>query len=353
MTTAAPGPTDANAPPILQEVAEGLFALDLPVPFKGLRQINLWFLRDGAGWTMIDCGWSDAPTMARIEVAWAALPGGGPITRLIITHFHPDHAGNARWIAERWGIVPLMSAREWTYARMSAALEGLDSVPKQSDFFRRHGLGEEELSRYRTEFLTYDKGVFLPLGVDLLRDGDTLEVDCQPWTVLTGGGHSPEMVMLYSRERGILIAGDQLLPRISSNVSLGHWNPEDDVLQDYLDSLRRLDALLRPNDLVLPSHGAPFRDGGARARTLMGHHDERLDAIRTALFTAGRISVADMLPILFSRKLDGTQIGFAMGEVAAHFTHLVHRGEIAASVRADGLITYVPVTPEDADELQL
>jgi glyoxylase-like metal-dependent hydrolase (beta-lactamase superfamily II) len=350
MSTIAPA--SAAARPI-EEVAEGIFRLDLPVPFKGLRQINLWFLRDGAGWTMVDCGCTDAPSQAAIEAAWAALPGGGPVSRLIITHFHPDHVGNMKWISDRWGLVPFMSAREWHAARVSADLEWLDSVPKQSAFFARHGLSEEGLRRYREEFLTYDKVVELGNRVQTLTEGATVLIDGAGWQVLTAGGHSPEMVMLHQPDRGILISGDQLLPRISSNISVGNWNPEADPLQDYIASLRRLSALLGPADLVLPSHGRPFVDGAARAEALLAHHEERLAKMLAALQEAGRMQAAAFLPVLFSPGLDGTQIGFAMGEVAAHLNHLVRRGHSAASVRADGSVAYVALAREDATELQV
>lgn len=344
--------TTAEVAP-LEQVAEGLYRLDLPVPFKGLRQINLWFMRDGAGWTMVDCGCDDAPSQALIEAAWAALPGAGPITRLIITHFHPDHAGNARWISDRWDIVPYMSAREWQAARLSADLEMLDSVPKQSDFFRRHGLGDADLDQYRAQFLTYDKVVRLTQTAEILRGGDCIQIDGTGWQILTEGGHSPEMVMLFQPDRRILISGDQLLPRISSNISVGHWNPEADPLQDYLDALHRLTARLGPDDLVLPSHGRPFVDGGARARALVAHHDERLAKMHAALQSAGKMTAAEFLPVLFSPGLDGTQIGFAMGEVAAHLNHLVRKGAAAASVGADGMVAYLALGPDDTRDLQI
>ena len=350
----APAAPSAAPPPAegpITEVAEGIWRLNLPVPFKGLRQINLWFLRDGDGWTMVDCGCTDAPSRTAIEAAWAALPGAGPVKRLIITHFHPDHAGNMGWIAARWGIVPLMSAREWDAARRSADLELLDSVPKQSAFFARHGLSEEGLRTYREEFLTYEKVVELGPEAQIIRAGDMLKIGGTDWHVLTEGGHSPEMVMLHAPSRGILIAGDQLLPRISSNISVGHFNPEADPLQDYLDALHRLGALLAPGDLVLPSHGHPFTEGPARTQALLDHHDERLARMLASLRNAGRMQAAEFLPILFSATLDGTQIGFAMGEVCAHLNHMVRHGAAAASVRADGTVAYVALAPEDITDL--
>lgn len=331
-----------GASKLLEEVAEGLFRLNLPVPFKGLRQVNLWFLRDGPDWLMIDCGWGDAETRETISQAWSELPGGGRVTRLLVTHFHPDHVGNSRWIAEEWGIPPIMSPREWEAAKRSDALLGPDNVPEQSAYFLRNGLSDTLVQRYRDEFLTFDQGVALPHAVETVQDGDVLEIGGADWRVLTGGGHSPEMVMLYAPERRLFISGDQLLPRISSNVSIGYWNAEADTLSDFLASMARLQEMLVPEDLVLPSHGEPFTGGAERAAALLVHHEERLAEMRTALVRTGEMTVADFLPVLFSTTLDGTQIGFAMGEVAAHLNHLIQRNEARATRSPEGRVAFLP-----------
>lgn len=331
-----------TARPALDEVADGILRLDLPVPFKGLRQINLWFLRDGDGWVMIDCGWGDEASRRAISAAWAALPGGGAVTRLLITHFHPDHIGNSRWIADEWGLEPLMSAQEWIFARRSAALEGLDNVPAQYAWFRKNGLPEPEATTYRDEFLPYDQGVALPDRVALIAEGDVLKVGERSFQVLTGGGHSPDMVMLHDPVGGLFIAGDQILPRISSNISVGHWAPDDDPLAAYMASLHRLAALLPETTLILPSHGEPFRGGAARARALVDHHHDRLDAILATLRERQTMTAADFLPILFPGRLDGTQIGFAIGEVAAHLNHLLGRGDIVRLNPSGGITAYAP-----------
>ena len=347
-TSATPVTLEQDAP--LEEVAAGIFRLNLPVPFKGLRQINLWLLRDGDDWLMIDCGWGDDASRAAIKASWDALPGGGAVTRLLITHFHPDHVGNSRWIAEHWGLVPLMSDSEWSAARQSAALEGPDSVAKQSAYFLRHGLSEADAARYRTEFLAFDQGVVLPDVVETIAEGDTLSVGGTDWTVITGGGHSPEMVTLHATQRGVFIAGDQLLPKISSNVSIGYWNHDSEPLREYLASLARMRDLLVHNDLVLPSHGEPFNTGAARAAALIGHHDERLDQMAHALEVGRPMTIADFMPVLFSRSLDGTQIGFAMGEVAAHLNHLIRQGRAVFTTLADGSPVYVSaLTPPGPD----
>lgn len=335
MSSAAPARQD---PPLWREVAEGVVRLSIPVPFVGLRQVNLWLLRDGDGWLMIDCGWGDAPTRELLQRAWDEVLCGRPVTRLLVTHYHPDHMGNCRWICDRWGLVPLVSGREWQAARESRALGLLEDIPRQAAFFRRHGLGEPGLTRFGEEFLTYDRGVELPDAVTILADGDTLHIDGTRWNVLTGGGHSPEMVMLHAPERDLFIAGDQLLPGISSNIPVGHFAPEADPLADYLASLDRLAALLPDSCLVLPSHREPFRGAAARVAELRAHHADRLEQIRQAVAGAGDMTAAGLLPVLFRAPLDGTQTAFAMGEVIAHVNHLVLRDRLARTADAAGVI---------------
>lgn len=321
-------PTIRQETPLWQEVSAGVIRISLPVPFVGLRQVNLWLLRDDCGWLMIDCGWGDDATRARLRQVWDEALDGLPVTRLLVTHFHPDHMGNCRWICETWGITPLTSTREWAAAKKSRALGLLDNVPNQAAFFRRHGLGEAELTRYESDFLTYDKGVELAPHFTLLADGDRLEIGPSTWQVLTGAGHSPEMIMLHAPDRGLFISGDQLLAGISSNVSVGHFEPDADPLADYLDSLERLERVLAPETLVLASHRAPFTGGPARAAALRQHHAERLEKVERAILQEGEMTAAALLPVLFGSRLDGTQIGFAMGEAIAHLNHLFVRGRL-------------------------
>lgn len=328
--------------PLWQEVCEGVIRISLPVPFVGLRQVNLWLLRDEDGWLMIDCGWSDQPSRDRLRQVWAEVLDGQPITRLLVTHFHPDHMGNCRWISEIWKITPLAAESEWEAARKSRMLRLLDDVPRQAEFFKAHGLSSESIALYESDFLTYDKGVELTDSFTRLSDGDCLQIGKTAWHVLTGAGHSPEMVMLHAPTRGLFISGDQLLAGISSNVPVGHFAPEADPLADYLASLERLEQELAPETLVLGSHRAPFTDGPARAAALRLHHAERLAAIEDTIRSKGAMTAAGLIPVLFGSRLDGTQTGFAMGEVIAHLNHLVEQDRLVRIATGPEPIRFFP-----------
>jgi glyoxylase-like metal-dependent hydrolase (beta-lactamase superfamily II) len=318
------------------EVADGILWLSSPLPFVGLKQVNLWLLRDGDGWTMVDCGYGDEAAWSELEATWAAALGGRPIRRLVITHFHPDHAGNSRRIAARWKVTPLMTQAEWFAANLAIQDRTGDAVARRVAFFRAHGLDAARTKTFTDGVVRYSSGVDLPPEHRRIRDGDTLEIGGDRWTVLTGEGHSPEHAALYCPARKILISGDQILPTITTNISVWHDEPDGDPLGLFLQTCRRFRQLIDPATLVLPSHRRPFRNVQRRLDELAQHHDERLALVLAA--AAKEITAADLIDVLFQRALDGHQMGFAMGEAIAHLNRLVELGRIGR--RRDGSGTW-------------
>ncbi len=320
------------------EVASGIWWLSTPLPFAGLRQINLWLLADGDGWTMVDCGYGYEPARAAIEGTWRSVLGGRKVTRLVVTHFHPDHAGNSAWISRRWGLMPLMTQGEWFAANIALRDRSEDSVTPRVAFFRAHGLDEARLAMFAEGAQLYSAGVTLPPAFRRIRDGDEITIGADRWTVVTGEGHSPEHAALYCRARKILISGDQILPTITTNISVWWTEPEADPLALFLDSGRRFAALLDPETLVLPSHRRPFRNVHARLAQLAEHHRQRLQQVLDAC--ARETTAAELVPVLFQRKLDGHQMGFAMGEAIAHLNHLVTQGRMERVADAAGVFRF-------------
>jgi glyoxylase-like metal-dependent hydrolase (beta-lactamase superfamily II) len=176
----------------------------------------------------------------------------------------------------------------------------------------------------------------LPLSFRRIAEGDVLRIGDTDWEVVVGSGHSPEHACLLDRERGILIAGDQVLPRISSNVSLGVSEPEGDPLGDWLASIAKLRTL--PDDLlVLPGHGEPFTGLHVRLDQLDAEHTGRLDAVAAFLATPAR--AVDCFGQLFRRPIGPDVIGMATGEALAHLRHLEVTGRAVREVR-DGIWWY-------------
>ena len=204
-------------------------------------------------------------------------------------------------------------------------------------FFGSHGLTDPAaLDKIRGRASYYPSMVpSIPPAFRRLMDGMTVRIGDHDWRCLVGHGHAPEHISLFSETLGVMISGDMVLPRISTNVSVVDVEPEADPLQLYLDSIARLGAL--PADtLVLPAHGKPFRGLHARIDQLQQHHQERLAEVLEAC-TAKPCHAAELLPMMFRRPLDLHQTTFAMGEAVAHLHRLWLGGLLRRTLDADGI----------------
>ncbi len=323
-----------------REVAPGLRWLRIPLPFA-LDHVNLWLLDEGPeGWALIDTGVANDATRALWQELFETALDGRPISRMIATHYHPDHIGLAGWMVERWGCPFASSRTEWLEARMLTLdqREGSTIAGGQQSFYRRCGAPESVLAALAQRGHGYSRIVStVPRQFERLRDGDTVRIGQRNWQIITGGGHAPEQVCFYSPDDGIFIAADHVLPRITPNVSVHHWEPDEDPLADYVTSLERLKDL--PAEcLVLPSHGLPFRSLGIRIDQLLGHHDVRLEQTWDACTEAA--TVHDVSTALFKREMDAHQTSFAIGETLSHLNHLWRQGTIAREERAGEATLY-------------
>ncbi len=304
-------------------VAPGVHWLRMPLPFA-LDHINLWLLEDGEGFTAVDTGIA----MDAVKQAWKSALAGRHLKRQIVTHFHPDHLGLAGWLESEYGAPLWMTQGEYLTASVIAAGLAPFDIPSMVALFARHGLDSERCAALAARGNAYRRGVpVIPATFNPLFDGDTLRIGAHEWAVIVGHGHAPEHASLYCAELKVLIAGDMLLPRISTNVSAYAAAPELDTLKLYLDSIERLTAL--PEDtLVLPSHGRPFRGLHARVAELHAHHDARCADLLAACADGPR-SAGDLLEVLFGRPIDDPhQTLFAMGEAIAHLNYLEYQNRL-------------------------
>jgi len=327
------------------DVAPGIRWLRMGLPFA-LDHINLWLLRDrqgGAeGWTIVDCGIASADTKQAWEQVFANHLDGLPVLRVICTHMHPDHIGLADWLCERFGCRLWISAADWATARIAVKSTTGVGGDAAADFFASHGLNDPEMvdkvRRRANHFAQLVPRV--PAAYHRLFDGMEVEIGGHPWRCIVGYGHAPEHIALHAPSRGVLIAGDMVLPRISTNVSGHDIEPEANSLQLYLDSIGKLLAL-PAETLVLPSHGKPFVGLHQRIDQLIEHHGERYAEVMAACAEAPQ-SAADLLPVLFKRPLDLHQTTFAIGEAIAHLHALWFSGELLRQVDARGVIRFSP-----------
>ena len=306
-------------------IAEDIWWVRAALPFA-LDHVNLWLLRDSDGWTVIDCGFADDWTRDMWDRLLSDFLSGLPVARVVATHFHPDHAGLAGWLVERTGADLLMSRSEWLTARM-LKLDDTDSFAIAGAVCDRHAGLDEELVEKRMQ-----RGNRYRLGVSLvassyrrIRHGDRIRMAGGDWQVIVGEGHAPEMLTFHSSERNILIAADQILPRITPIVGVWPGSPEEDPLGDFIDSIDRY-RHIDPDCTVLPSHDGPFHGLPVRLDRLAAHHGERCDlALGVCRQPATAKTVMDAL---FPRRLDMHQIGFAIAETLAHLNHLCRKGQM-------------------------
>lgn len=350
------------------DVAPGVRWLRMPLPFA-LDHINLWLLRDRDdqgrdGWTIVDCGISDEASRAAWTQIFANELQGLPVLRVIVTHMHPDHIGLAYWLTEHWNCRLWISATEWNAARMaSLSTTGVGGI-STADFFASHGFVDpESRDQIRARGRYYPTMVpAVPAQFCRLVDGQELKIGAHTWRCIVGYGHAPEHMSLYcpgvpslshNREKDtvpeqgslaapsvlpVLISGDMLLPRISTNVSVFDSEPEANPLPMYLASIRKL-AELPADTLVLPSHGKPFYGLHTRVDQLQTHHDERL-AEALQVCRERPCSAADLLAVLFRRKLDLHQTIFAMGESIAHLHMLWRAGQLRRTRDSHGVLRF-------------
>jgi len=330
-------------------VADGVRWIRMPLPFQ-LDHINLWLLRDEfngkQGWTVVDCGVSRDEVKQLWEEVFEQALEGLPILRVIVTHMHPDHMGLAYWLCERWQaplwttMTEFMTARLWSRPPDGDNAAGGVAGQSAVEHFARHGLQDESMKeQIRQRARYYPSHVpDVPAQYRRLMDNDRVVIGGREWRVIVGYGHSPEHASLYCDTLHVLISGDMLLPRISTNVSVFDYEPEANPLPLYLKSLKRFDNL--PEDtLVLPSHGRPFRGMHERIAQQHAHHADRLEEVLMSCRLPA--SAAEIVPIMFKRQLDAHQLSFALGEALAHLHALYFEGKLTRQLDDDGIYRFV------------
>jgi glyoxylase-like metal-dependent hydrolase (beta-lactamase superfamily II) len=324
---------DTPQPGTTLDVAPGVRWLSMPLPFQ-LNHINLWMLDE----MIVDTGIGNSETRALWE---QILEKGKTVRRVILTHYHPDHAGNAAWLCKRFGAELWTTQGEYLTAHAVRSASAGYTAEAVLEVFRKNGLDAERLARMATGRNRYAELVpEFPLSYHRIIEGDRIRIGGRDWRGFIGHGHAPEHLSLFSKELNTVIAGDMLLSTISTNVSVWSIDPEGDPLRLFLESLARYREL--PEDvLVLPSHGKPFRGAHLRVEQLEKHHEARLAELQDALKT-GPKSAADLLGVLFRRPLDAHQTFFAMGEAIAHLHYLYYAGNARRAVGKDGIMRYEP-----------
>ncbi len=319
----------------LVDIAPGIRWLRLALPFA-LDHVNIYLIEDDGGWAVLDTGIADL----RTRTVWERVRAEHRLTRLILTHYHPDHVGLAGWMTGELGLPVWMTADEHAHGLAARRILTEEGRAIQRAFYVAHGLQPAAIEAAMgrgTSYLKMTTG--LPERVNPMQAGDVLRIGGRDFDVLTGGGHAPEQAMLLSRGDRVFLAADQILARISPNIGVWPTRPLEDPLAAYRGSLGALRRAVPDDVLAIPAHNLPFRGLHARIRTLENHHDARCNDVLAACDRP--MTTAEILPVLFPRLLDAHQLGFAFGEVLAHVNHLVEQGALVRGTAPDGTIRVV------------
>jgi glyoxylase-like metal-dependent hydrolase (beta-lactamase superfamily II) len=322
------------------EVAPGVRWIRMPLPYA-LNHINLWLIEDSKGWTVVDTGAQTPEAITAWRTLFSQSMAGRGVDRVIATHMHPDHIGLAGWLTRRFACPLWMTRGEYLTGRVLVADTGREAPDEAIRFYQSAGWDEEAIEDYRTRFGSFGKHVHaLPESFRRIHDQERFMIGGHEWRVVVGNGHSPEHACLYCEGLGVLISGDQVLPRISSNVSVFPTEPEADPLGDWLESLAKLAREVPDNVLVLPAHNEPFRGLHARLEQLRNGHQTALARLKRSVQQPKR--AVDVFAALFGRAIDknGFLLNMATGESIAHLNRLLADGEVTRKADETGVFWY-------------
>lgn len=316
------------------EVAEGILWMRLPLPMR-LDHVNIYALREGDGWTVIDTGFASKHARKVWKMLMAGPLEGRPIHRVIVTHHHPDHIGLAGWLQTDFGAELWTTRTAWFFARMLTL--DVDEVHKPESLlhYRAGGMNSEVYEKRRKErpFNFADIVAPLPLGFKRIKQDDVIEIGGRTWDVHMGNGHAPEHATFWCRDEPLVIAGDQIIASISPNIGVYATEPDADPLSEWLEACERLSKLAVKDHFVLPGHKLPFTGLPARMRQLIDNHHGALARLTEHLKTP--CTAAECFTVLFKRPIGDGEYGLALVESMAHLNHLHQQGLITRTRRDD------------------
>jgi len=318
------------------EVAKGILWIRLPLPMA-LNHVNIYALDDGDGWLIVDTGYHSKRGVKLWETLLAGPLQGKPVKKVLMTHHHPDHIGNVGWFQKHHNVELISTRTAWLYSRMMT-LDIQEEWPDElATFYKSTGMDKAVYEeRLNNKPFNYADIVHpMPLGFTRICQDDVLTIGDRTWTVHIGNGHAPAHATLWCNEEPLVLAGDQILPGISSNIGVYATEPDADPLSEWLESCTRLSTIATEDHFVFPGHKLPFTGLPARLNQLIENHHSCLE--RLEKFLKDPKTAVDCFPMLFKRKIEGGNYGLAMVEAMAHLNHLLMAGKVTRTADDDGV----------------
>ncbi len=301
-----------------------------------LDHVNVYALEDEDGWTIIDTGIFSKKGQTIWENLMRGPLEGRPIKRVILTHHHPDHVGAAGWLKTKYDIPIWATRTAWLMARM-LTLDTQETYPPETvDFYRRTGMPKIVFQKRIKErpYNFSDMVAPIPLGYQRIRHGETIAIGGRLWDVHVGNGHAPEHLTLWSSDGDVVIAGDQIIPGISSNLGVYPTEPEADPVGEWLESCERFSEMATNKHLVLPGHKLPFTGLPERLSQLIDNHHSALERLLEFLEEPRR--AAECFVPIFGRNIEEGAYGLALVETIGHLNHLHGLNKIKRELDQDG-----------------
>ena len=325
-------------------VAPGVYWLQMALPMA-LDHINLYVLEDDNGWYIVDTGMKWGDTQERWRLLFDNQMDGKPLLGVICTHMHPDHIGQAGWLCREFRVPLYMSFGEYVSSRMFSSMGEGDLEWTTAQYFQRSGIPLEAIEKMRAKFKGFGNIVEpMPKAYQRLKDGQVLNIGGRRWQVMTGSGHSPEHVSLFCADDKLLLSGDQIIPRITSNVSAMPAEPDANPLADWFAALSRFREALPADTLVMPAHNAPFYGVHYRLEYLVDHHKGHLAAVEKACETPK--TAVELFSVLFAREIEMNQLTLALGESVAHLHYLYYQRRLKRELDEQGAYRYSSLDPD-------
>ncbi len=325
----------------LYEITEGIFWFPMPLPMMGPDYVNCYILDDGQEIALVDTGANIGDCKDIWENILHKNFPNKKISNVYVTHHHPDHIGLAGWLCEKYNTEMICSRTAYLMAKM-LSVDVHEKVSSSTElFWRRAGMSQEMLEeKLRTRPFNFGDGVSpLDKGFTRISEKEIVSINGVDWTVSMGNGHAPEHATFWSKERNLLLAGDQVLPGISSNLGVYPTEPNADTVGDWINSCEKFLKLASDEHVVLPGHGRPFSGLPLRLTQLIENHEAALKRIKEAL-KAGPKTAVDLFNTIFKRDINKREYMLALHEAVGHVNHLYKTGLVNRDVSQDGAFIF-------------